>query len=118
MKAQIDYFHQYPVNKVRQYGNQPWQWEILMEGGGVIKNHDKRRTAAPNVEGTVLVKTEVSEPDKGGISTTLFFSDGTQVASGNITASAPGYDDPDEEETDPLPPDPSSERVVDGPVKP
>lgn len=111
-----------------------WDWSIQLEGGILVSNKDKRRTAIPEVKGKVLNFVALSETD-------------TRMQFGHVTLNEAGdpvvaeetwvelsptlytiggmegqteeyYPQAAPELADALPPDPSDERVVDGPEKP
>ena len=50
LRPSLDHYIGQPVKAISKWGKEDWQWAVVMEGGSLFKNHDKRRTAAPNSE--------------------------------------------------------------------
>jgi hypothetical protein len=59
----LEYYHGRAYERVVQ-GDEAWDWAIEISGDVLIRNKDKRRTAAPDsekLEGTSLVRTAYSD---------------------------------------------------------
>lgn len=135
MKPRLDYLTQYPVSAVRQAKNNKG-YMISFEGGDTAIAHLRVRTETememPQVEGLSLLKVEETEDQFQ-----LLFGRSLQTADGPMVVDDVGVNidkgtytiedsryggiesDPDApEEDDGLPPDPSPERVADGPTTP
>ena len=66
--ASVDYYHGQSLDEIA-LGDEDWQWALVLNGGAVIKNWDKRRTDVPEIpKGTGLL-TSILEAD----ATTLVF---------------------------------------------
>lgn len=111
MKPEISHYFGRPVMAVTTHKKDGWDWTIELEGNVLLRNTDKRRTSAPDVEGLAL--TGQTDAD-----TLLFTNVEVSITPDKFVISAPGTSDPDEVEEDPLPPDPSPERVAEGPERP
>lgn len=121
VRPSLDHYTGRPVDSVIQYGDEDWQWAVRLEGGTLIKNHDKRRTVAPSdvILGTVVGNSIYSELD-----TRIVFSNGEEVVftPTKYSLSDPGFtgdrevfpQDVAAEEAVVIP-DPSDRRVVNGP---
>jgi hypothetical protein len=108
----------------------PSAWAIELEGNALIRNHDGRRTALPDsseLRGTSLLKVDYHEN-----ATVLSFGQSSQagmsvaweialtphlysVADATYTGGEEVWPQRPVDEDDPLPPDPSPQRVADGP---
>jgi len=130
MKPQLDYVIGRPVESV-DVGDEGWDWSIRFTGDIILRNHDKRRTRAPEIMGMVFFNQVLSETD-----TVLNFGHYDQTTAPVIdeevkfTATEysitdprfpdheehfPQRPDPEEDITRMPPEDPSPERVADEP---
>jgi|SRR5215831_13336279 len=106
-----------------------WNWSIQMESGVVISNKDEERTDVPeDVKGKVLLTVMLSELDTRllfGITTESGPAEEIEVTLTPTQYTLGGLEGQEEEfypqvpleEVDLLPPDPSPERVADGPTQ-
>jgi hypothetical protein len=46
--ATVDYYHGQSLEEIIE-GDEGWDWAIRLNGGALIKNQDKRRTAVPEI---------------------------------------------------------------------
>lgn len=130
----LDYYIGRPLSRVIQNEDgEASEWGVELEGGVLIRNQDGRRTVAPDSEtfmGTSLLKVEFDEQH-----TTLQLGHSNQqgsvvvgeiqltpalytLADAEYTGGTEVYPQAEQEPVDNLPPDPSAERVVDGPETP
>ena len=128
MKPSVDYLMQYPVESIRR-SKKGDGYLIRFEGGAGIEVETEEDS--PNLEGLTLVKS-----DHGEDTVTLTFGRATpQGVKSTVTLelergkykieddkystgeSSVPREDAEDEEDDSLPPDPSPERVVDGPER-
>jgi len=119
--SSIEHFVGRPFKEISQ-GEDKWDWGIVLEGDAVIRNKNKKRTKAPSaeeLEGKVLANVILSEMD-----TRLMFTDegGAReeivLTPTDYTVGTPQtgeYYPQRPVELQELPPDPSEERVADGP---
>lgn len=64
MQLQLDHYNGRRVESVESTGEDGWNWGVIFEGGAVVKNKDKRRTALPTaIVGQALAKVEFNEYD-------------------------------------------------------
>jgi hypothetical protein len=64
MQLQLDHYNGRRVESVESTGEDAWDWGVIFEGGAVVKNKDKRRTALPTaIVGQALAKVEYNEDD-------------------------------------------------------
>lgn len=127
----LDYYVGRPIVAVHLGTNEEGNltqsnWIVELEGGILIKNHDGRRTSPPSMEqlqGTGFLMARYEEPNvimefgysgpQGKNMITEITLTETQYS---VTANGEEvWPQAADEDGDGLPPDPSSERVVDGP---
>lgn len=124
----IDYMHGRRVEDVTHKGPD-WHWEIHLEGGAIIRNQDQRRTALPDVIGTALLASEIDDTGNvnlqfgtvvAGDPPTITNETWVSMSQNKMVLAVPGeeVDLSEAQPEDDLPPDPSTERVADGPEKP
>lgn len=128
----LDYLHGRTVTGVIQSDTDDWDWALQLDGGAVVRNLDKRRTAAPSPEVVGMTFFDSSCDDEANAAVVkvgrITIVDGqptlaviveVDLTNTLYSIAAPGVDEEQPgattEEADPLPPDPSPERVADGP---
>jgi hypothetical protein len=132
MQAQIDHYVGRAVVEVIPGQGEDNQWAIRLEGDVLIRNYDKDIEIPPEeLVGTAFLSVDYATT-VAPITTTISFGysspEGTYSGEGGVqivaeiplheyTVVAPGSEDPQAEEVA-LPPDPSPERVADGPENP
>lgn len=133
MKPSLDYYTGRPVEAVEtvQHGNH-WEWTIRFPGNVRIQNTDERRTSPPDVMGKVYLGVILSETDTQLLFGHYDHDSGDPVTDETVVLTPTQYSISDErfeggphfpqrlddEEANLLPPDPSTERVADGPENP
>jgi len=122
MKTDLTHFLGRNVVQVWRTKQQAWNWEIELDGGVMIGNLDQDLPSpSDEIAGTTFLVAE-NDNMKFGFATA---DEPTIVAEVQLTLGeyeistpdgsyTPGVDDPELE----LPPDPSPDRVVDGPEQP
>lgn len=131
-RPKLDYFNGRPFAELVQ-GNESWDWALKFTDGSLIRNTDKRRTAAP-VESALVGTSLGSVQEDSNVVWTLNFiqsavdgiasSAEVQVTPSQTVIADPVYSSDEEVYAvpepveDTLPPDPSPDRVASGPVTP
>lgn len=132
--SKLDYYNGRPfVRVIQNEDGEESEWGIELEGGVLIRNHDGRRTIIPDenlFKGTSFLGAIFDEQH-----TTLHFGYSNKngstvvgeiqftptlysVADNDYTGGAEIYPQADTPEEDVLPPDPSNDRVAEGPTEP
>lgn len=122
VKPKLDHYVGRPVEKVISWGDEEWQWAIRLEGGVLFKNHDEDKVDVPNdVSGLILGNCIFSELDTRCVFSpsgeeVIFTPTLYTIADPNYTGHTEVFPQvPDEEEQIITPPDPSGDRITDGP---
>lgn len=130
MRPAIDTFHGRLVTAVISHGGDDSDWGIELEGGIIIWNTDARRTSRPDetkLQGLSFISSSTDDSnvdlDFGNVdqSGAILNATGISLTTTKYRIVGPGISDEDaQDETGEipifvLPPDPSDERVVDGP---
>lgn len=69
--ASLDYYHGQVLTEIVE-GDEDWQWALRFDGGAIVKNWDKRRTAVPEI------------PVGSGFLMSIFEIDSTQIVLGSV----------------------------------
>lgn len=139
MKPHPTYYYGRPVVQIHEHKTNKWEWMIELEGGILFKNQDKKRTKPPD-DSVITGESLLTAVDYGAgdPTTTLRFGHTNPqsqpvfvadvvMTTGKWTISDPRshlieegehVQDVIEAPSETLPPDPSEERVADGPTTP
>lgn len=124
-RASLDHFNGREVKSVDGEGS---DWSITLDGGVVISNKDETRTEIPDVKGKTLLFVALGELETrlqfgnstpGGVHDEVWVTlSPTKYTIGGLEGQTKEfYPQVPEELESMLPPDPSPERVVDGPTE-